>query len=63
MSQHLDTLKICDQNNSWHLTAAEKQFQQRKHYKEYFSLVVALEKVVFREGHCQGNKKLRVDPV
>ena len=37
-------------------TAAEK------HYKNHCSLVVSLEKVVFREGNCQGNRKLRADP-
>ena len=62
MSQHLDTLKICDQNNGRHLTAAEKQLQQRKHCKKHCSLVVGLDKVVFREGNCQGNRKLRADP-
>ena len=25
-------------------------------------LVVDLEKVVFREGNCQGNRKLQADP-
>ena len=39
-------------------TAAEKQLKQRKHC----FWVVGLEKVVFREGNCQGNRKLRVDP-
>ena len=63
MSQHLDTLKICDQNNGRHLTAAEKQLQQRKHCKKHCSLVVSLEKEVIREGSCQGNRKLRADPV
>ena len=43
-------------------TAAEKQLKQRKHYKKHCSLVVSLEKVVFREGNCQGNRKLRADP-
>ena len=39
-------------------TAAEKQLKQRKHC----FLVVGLEKVVFREGDCQGNRKLRANP-
>ena len=43
-------------------TAAEKQLKQRKHYKKQCFLVVSLEKVVFREGNCQGNRKLRADP-
>ena len=43
-------------------TAAEKQLKQRKHYKKQCYLVVSLEKVVFREGNCQGNRKLRADP-
>ena len=42
-------------------TAAEKQFKQRKHCKKHCFLVVGLEKVVFREGNCQGNKKLRAN--
>ena len=37
-------------------TAAEKQFKQRKHCKKHCFLVVGLEKVVFREGNCQGNQ-------
>ena len=37
-------------------TAAEKQLKQRKHYKKHCFLVVSLEKVVFREGNCQGSK-------
>ena len=43
-------------------TAAEKQLKQRKHCKKYCFLVVGLEKVVFREGYCRGNRKLRADP-
>ena len=43
-------------------TAAEKQLKQRKHCKKHCFLVVGLEKVVFREGNCQGNRKLRADP-
>ena len=42
-------------------TAAEKQLK-RKHCKKHCSLVVSLEKVMFREGNCQGNRKLRADP-
>ena len=41
-------------------TAAEKQLKQRKHCKKHCFLVVGLEKVVFREGNCQGNRKLRL---
>ena len=41
-------------------TAAENQLKQRKHCKTV--LVVSLEKVVFREGNRQGNRKLRADP-
>ena len=37
-------------------TAAEKQLKQRKHCKKHCFLVVGLEKVVFREGNCQGNQ-------
>ena len=40
-------------------TAAEKQ---RKHWKKHCFLVVGLEKVVFREGNCRGNRKLRAGP-
>ena len=43
-------------------TAAEKQLKQRKHCKRHCFLVVGLKKVVFREGNCKGNRKLRVDP-
>ena len=43
-------------------TAAEKQLKQRKHCKKHCFLVVDLEKVVFREANCQGNRKLRADP-
>ena len=43
-------------------TAAEKQLKQRKHCKKHYFLVVGLEKVVFREGNCQRNRKLRADP-
>ena len=37
-------------------TAAEKRLKQRKHCKKHCFLVVGLEKVVFREGNCQGNQ-------
>ena len=43
-------------------TAAEKKLKQQKHCKRYCFLVVGLERVVFREGNCQGNRKLRIDP-
>ena len=43
-------------------TAAEKQLKQRKYCKKHYFLVVGLEKVVFREGNCQRNRKLRADP-
>ena len=43
-------------------TAAEKQLKQQKHCKKHCFLVVGLEKVVFREGNCQGNRKLWTDP-
>ena len=43
-------------------TAAEKQLKQRKHCKKHCFLVVSLEKVVFKEGNCQGNRKIRADP-
>ena len=43
-------------------TAAEKQLKQRKLGRKHCFLVVGLEKVVFREGNCQGNRKLRADP-
>ena len=43
-------------------TATEKQLKQRKHSKKRCFLVFGLEKVVFREGNCQGNRKLRADP-
>ena len=39
-------------------TAAEKQLKQQKHCKKHCFLVVGLEKVVFREGNCQGDRKL-----
>ena len=44
------------------VTAAEKQLKQRKHCKKQCFLVVGLEKVVFREGNCQRNRKLRAEP-
>ena len=40
-------------------TAAEKQL---KNCKKHCFLVVSLEKVVFREGNCRGNRKLQADP-
>ena len=43
-------------------TAAEKQLKQRKQCKTHCFLVVGLGKVVFTEGNCQGNRKLRTDP-
>ena len=43
-------------------TAAEKQLKHRNHCKKQYFLVVGLEKVVFKEGNCQGNRKLRADP-
>ena len=43
-------------------TAAEKQLKQRKRCKKHCFLVVGLEKAVFREGNCRGNRKLRADP-
>ena len=42
-------------------TTAEKQLKQRKHCKKHCLLVVGLEKVVFREGNFQGNRKLQAD--
>ena len=45
------------------VTAAEKQLKQRKHCKKHCFLVVGLEKVVFREENCQGNRKIRTNPV
>ena len=38
-------------------TAAEKQLKQRKHCKKHCFLVVGFEKVVFREGNCQGRNE------
>ena len=43
-------------------TAAEKQLKHRNHCKKQQFSVVGLEKVVFKEGNCQGNRKLRADP-
>ena len=43
-------------------TAAEKQLKLGKHLKKHCFFVVGLEKVVFREGNCRGNRKLRADP-
>ena len=43
-------------------TAAEKRLKQQKYCKKHCFLVVGLEKVVFREGNRQGNRKLRTDP-
>ena len=42
-------------------TAAEKQLKW-KHCKKHCFLVVSSEKAVFREGNCQGNRKLQADP-
>ena len=42
-------------------TAAEKLFKQRKHCKKHCFLFVGFEKVVFREGNCRGNRKLRTE--
>ena len=61
-------VQICERNHGRRFklfsfaTAAEKQLKQRKHCKKHCFLVVGLEKVVFREGNCQGNRKLRADP-
>ena len=58
-----ENLKICERNNGRRLrrfsfvTAAEKQLKQQKHCKKH-CLVVGLEKVVFREGNCQGRREL-----
>ena len=38
------------------VTAAEKQLKQQKHCKKHCFLVVSLDKVVFREGNCQGDR-------
>ena len=43
-------------------TAADKQLKLGKHLKKHCFFVVGLEKVVFREGNCQGNWKLWSDP-
>ena len=43
-------------------TAAEKQLKHTKRCKKHCFLVVGLEKVVFREGNYQGDRKLRADP-
>ena len=43
-------------------TAAEKRLKQQKYCKKHCFLVVGLEKVVFREGNRQGNRKLRTEP-
>ena len=43
-------------------TAAEKQLKRKRCEKHCF-LVVGLEKVVFREENCQGNRKIRTNPV
>ena len=43
-------------------TTAEKPLKQRKHCKKHCILVVGLEKFVFREGNCPGNRKLQADP-
>ena len=63
-----ENLKICVRNNGRVLsrfsfaTAAEKLLKQRKHSQKHCFLVVGSEKVVFREGNCKGNRKLRADP-
>ena len=63
-----ENLKICERNNGRVLsrfsfaTAAEKLLKQRKHCQKHCFLVVGSEKVVFREGNCKGNRKLRADP-
>ena len=43
-------------------TEAEKPLRKRENCRKHCFLVVGLEKVVFREGNCQGNRKLRADP-
>ena len=63
-----ENLKICERNNGRVLsrfsfaTAAEKLLKQRKHCQKHCFLVVGSDKVVFREGNCKGNRKLRADP-
>ena len=63
-----ENLKICVRNNGCVLsrfsfaTAAEKLLKQRKHCQKHCFLVVGSDKVVFREGNCKGNRKLRADP-
>ena len=68
MQQNLKIWKFASQtmagvlNRFSFATAAEKQLKQRKHCKKHCFLVVSLEEVVFREGNCQGNRKLRAIP-
>ena len=63
MSQHLNTLKICERNNGrsskWAFfrhrnnnLVAENGSNNEKHR----FLVVGLEKVVISRGNCQGNR-------
>ena len=74
MSQHLDMLKVCERINGRcfkyiflpyrnnNTVAEKKQLYQRKHGKKHYFLLVSLEEVVFGEGNCRGNRKLRADP-
>ena len=43
-------------------TKAEKPLKQREHCRKHGFFVVGLGKVVFKEGNCQGKRKLRADP-
>ena len=42
-------------------TAAEKQLTDNKNTVKSIAFWLSVWKVVFREGNCQGNRKLRTD--
>ena len=75
MSQHSDTLKICERNNGrrfklvFFVVATATTILQLKSSSnngdtvksEPSFFVLRLEKVVLREGNCEGDRKLRAD--
>ena len=69
MSQHSDMLKICERNNGrrfklvFFVVATATTILQLKSSSNNGDTVksTALEKVVFREGNCEGDRKLRAD--
>ena len=58
MSQHLDTLKICERNNGRRIKKVSFGHRNNNTAAEKQGWVVDLEKVVFRERNCERKGKL-----